>query len=68
MRQAAFGLHSGLRTLTSGWECRLGRRRRTARKVDGEHVLYHYLQKDLRERDVWLFQMLTARLMAELGI
>lgn len=42
--------------------------KRTPRKVNGEHVLYHYLQKDLRERDVWLFQMLTARLMAELGI
>lgn len=43
-------------------------RKRSPRKIDGEHILHHYLQKNLRERDVWLFQMLTARLMAELGI
>lgn len=36
--------------------------------VDGEHVLYHYLQKNLSETDVWLFQMLTARLVVALGI
>lgn len=36
--------------------------------VDGNHVLYHYLQKDLRESDWWLFQMLTARLVVDLGV
>ena len=38
------------------------------RQVNGEDVLYHYLQKDLLVNDVWLFQMLTARLVASLGI
>jgi hypothetical protein len=37
-------------------------------KVDGDNVLYHYLQKDLYESDVWLFQMLAARLVSSLGI
>ena len=41
---------------------------RNSRRVSGEHILYHYLQKDLRESDVWVFQMLVARLVAELGI
>jgi hypothetical protein len=31
-------------------------------------LFYHYLQKDLLENDVWLFQMLTARLVVALGI
>ena len=31
-------------------------------------MLYHFLQKGLLEEDVWLFQMLTARLVASLGI
>jgi hypothetical protein len=43
-------------------------RRRLARKIDGNHVLYHFLQKGLLQEDVWLFQMLTARLVASLGI
>jgi hypothetical protein len=43
-------------------------RRRQARKIDGNHVLYHFLQKGLLQEDVWLFQMLTARLVASLGI
>lgn len=37
-------------------------------QVDGDNVLYHYLQKDLYENDIWLFQMLSARLVASLGI
>ena len=36
--------------------------------INGEHVLYHYLQKDLNQKDIWLFQMLTSRLVASLGI
>ncbi|MBI5101565.1 MAG: hypothetical protein HZB33_07015 [Nitrospirae bacterium] len=36
--------------------------------VDGNHILYHYLEKDLRDRDVWLFQMLASRLFTALGI
>jgi hypothetical protein len=43
-------------------------RRRQAREVDGNHVLYHFLQKGLLHEDVWLFQMLTARLVVSLGI
>lgn len=38
------------------------------RDLNGNHVLYHYLQKDLLRNDIWLFQMLTARLVASLGI
>jgi hypothetical protein len=38
------------------------------RGLNGHHVLYHYLQKDLLGNDIWLFQMLTARLVASLGI
>ena len=37
-------------------------------KLNGENILYHYLQKDLLAKDVWLFQMLTARLVTSLGI
>lgn len=37
-------------------------------KIDGNHVLYHYLEKDLKEADIWLFQMLAARLFTDLGI
>jgi len=36
--------------------------------IDGENILYHFLQKDLFESDIWLFQMLCARLVAGLGI
>jgi hypothetical protein len=43
-------------------------RRRQTREIDGNHVLYHFLQKGLLQEDVWLFQMLTARLVASLGI
>lgn len=39
-----------------------------ATAVDGNHVLYHYLEKDLKEADIWLFQMLAARLFTALGI
>ena len=43
-------------------------KKRGIAKVDGNHILYHYLQKDLRETDIWLFQMLSSRLMSTLGI
>jgi len=43
-------------------------RQRLIREIDGNHVLYHFLQKGLLQEDVWLFQMLTARLVASLGI
>lgn len=36
--------------------------------IDGNHVLYHYLQKELQHQDYWLFQMMVARLVAGLGI
>lgn len=36
--------------------------------IDGNNILYHFLQKDLFETDIWLFQMLSARLVASLGI
>lgn len=36
--------------------------------IDGDNILYHFLQKDLFESDIWLFQMLCARLVAGLGI
>jgi len=38
------------------------------RKVDGSGVLYHFLQKDLIQSDVFFFQMLVARLVVGLGI
>jgi hypothetical protein len=38
------------------------------RKVDATRLFYHYLQKELLESDIWLFQMLTARLVTSLGI
>lgn len=31
-------------------------------------MLYHFLQKDLLRKDIWLFQMFTARLVASLGV
>lgn len=37
-------------------------------RINGENILYHYLQKDLFKSDIWLFQMLCARLVAGLGI
>lgn len=37
-------------------------------RLNGENILYHYLQKDLLIKDVWLFQMLAARLVSSLGI
>lgn len=36
--------------------------------VDGNHIIYHYLQKQLRQSDIWLFQMLVARMVADLAI
>lgn len=40
----------------------------TSAAIDGENILYHYLQKDLSESEIWLFQWLCARLVAGLGI
>lgn len=37
-------------------------------EVDGNHVLYHFLQKELQRTDYWLFQMMVARLVASLAI
>ena len=42
--------------------------KRSPAKVEGGNVLYHYLQKSLQEEDVWLFQMLVAKLVVGLGI
>lgn len=42
------------------------RRGQGANRVDGEHVLYRYLQSELLQSDIWLFQMLTARLIVGL--
>lgn len=42
--------------------------KKQVKAVDGNNVLYHYLQKDLLTSDVWLFQMLVARLITDLGI
>jgi hypothetical protein len=36
--------------------------------LDGGGLLYPYLQKDLLNEDIWLFQMLTSRLVAALGV
>jgi len=44
------------------------KRTKRVSSVDGNHILYHYLEKDLREKDIWLFQMLAARLFTSLGI
>jgi hypothetical protein len=38
------------------------------RKLEAARLFYHYLQKELLQNDIWLFQMLTARLVAALGI
>jgi hypothetical protein len=38
------------------------------RPLDGSEVLYGYLQHELQRSDVWLFQMLTARLIVGLGV
>ena len=37
-------------------------------RLDGGRVLYGYLQHELLRTDVWLFQMLTARLIVGLGV
>src|SRR5436190_22092587 len=42
--------------------------RQRPRTIDGNHVLYRYLQGELLRSDVWLFQMLAARLVTGLGI
>ncbi|MCH8900293.1 MAG: hypothetical protein IH942_07365 [Acidobacteria bacterium] len=38
------------------------------RLIDGNNILYHYLQKDLQDRDPELFGALVADLIASLGI
>lgn len=42
--------------------------RKVTREVDGENILYHYLEKGLQESDIFLFQMLAARLVSVLGV
>lgn len=39
-----------------------------AERINGDTILYHYLQKDLLKADIWLFQMLCSRLVRSLGI
>jgi hypothetical protein len=38
------------------------------KELSAERLFYHYLQKELLESDIWLFQMLTARLVVALGV
>lgn len=42
--------------------------RRPRPAVNGSSLLYPFLQHDLQERDIWLFQMLVSRLVVSLGI
>jgi hypothetical protein len=37
-------------------------------RIDGNHIIYHYLQKHLQKADVRLFRSLVARLIGSLGI
>ena len=46
----------------------LDRRPRRRVKVDGNDVLYHFLQKTLLESDLKQFRELASRLVAELGV
>jgi hypothetical protein len=41
---------------------------RSTKRLDGNHILYRYLQGELLSSDVWLFQMLAARLIVGLGV
>lgn len=41
---------------------------RVPQQINGNRLFYHFLQKELFERDVWLFQMFTTRLVVALGI
>lgn len=36
--------------------------------INGNHIIYHYLQKQLRQSDIWLFQMLVTRMIADLAV
>jgi hypothetical protein len=36
--------------------------------VDGNRIFYHFLQQDLLNTDIWLFQMFTTRLIVSLGV
>ncbi len=40
----------------------------SATKIKADGLLYHFLQHELAEDDVWLFQSLAARLIVRLGI
>lgn len=42
--------------------------RNSTRSIDGTTLLYHFLQKDLYESDIWMFQMLLSRMIVSLGI
>jgi hypothetical protein len=39
-----------------------------ANRIDTNNLFYHYLQKELLNRDIWLFQMLISRMIIDLGI
>src|SRR5687768_15570102 len=41
---------------------------RRSGQINGEHALYHFLQKELLEQDVWLFQAVASRLAIGLGV
>src|SRR5262249_45163547 len=47
---------------------RTGGRRVSVRDLDGNRLLYPYLQHELLNDDIWLFQMLTSRLVTALGV
>jgi hypothetical protein len=38
------------------------------KSLDADRLFYHYLQRELQTSDIWLFQMLTARLVVALGV
>jgi hypothetical protein len=52
------------------WQAPTRRRgsRSGGQAIAGSTILYHYLQKELLNTDIWLFQMLVARLIVALGI
>lgn len=50
------------------WELMSSASARKPADLDGRGVMYHYLEKELQQRDVFMFQMLAARLISDLGI
>jgi hypothetical protein len=39
-----------------------------AQPLKADRLFYQFLQKELYEQDIWLFQMFTSRLVVSLGI